>query len=188
MTLIRAAPGQHTERGDFHYLDWWQQLVVMRLRMGHSWLNARKYRTIKLEPSPACHCSLEGQMAKHYILQRCPLLQTAGQNVWPTVVQLHTKLYRSKEELDVHPADWTLSVVVIRKRNYGAHHSELSCLNFSPHKYFRYYNYSYYMCTHTCTHTCTYTCIHSHTCTHTISSFNMDPRIHFLCQQNCFWG
>ena len=32
---------------------------------------------------------------------QCPLLQTARQNVWPTAVQLHTKLCGSKEELEV---------------------------------------------------------------------------------------
>ena len=31
---------------------------------------------------------------------RCPLLQTARTNVWPTAVQLHTKLYGSKGELE----------------------------------------------------------------------------------------
>ena len=31
---------------------------------------------------------------------QCPLLQTARQNVWPTAVQLHTKLCGSKEELE----------------------------------------------------------------------------------------
>ena len=35
-----------------------------------------------------------------HILQRCPLLRTARTNVWPTAVQLHTKLYGSKEELE----------------------------------------------------------------------------------------
>ena len=34
------------------------------------------------------------------ILQRCPHLQKARQNAWPTAVQLHTQLYGSKEELE----------------------------------------------------------------------------------------
>ena len=37
---------------------------------------------------------------QEHIQQRCPLLQTARTNVWPTAVQLHTKLYGSKEELE----------------------------------------------------------------------------------------
>ena len=57
------------------------------------------FKTMKLAPSPMCVCGLEDQMAEH-ILQRCPLLQTAKTNVWPTAVQLHTKLYGSKEKLE----------------------------------------------------------------------------------------
>ena len=53
----------------------------------------------KLAPSPFCNCSLEDQTAEH-ILQRCPLLQAARTSVWPTAVQLHTKPYGSKEELE----------------------------------------------------------------------------------------
>ena len=34
------------------------------------------------------------------MLQRCPLLQTARTNVWPTADQLRTKLYGSKEDLE----------------------------------------------------------------------------------------
>ena len=43
---------------------------------------------------------LEDQTDK-YILQRCPLLQTARTNVWPTTGQLHTELYSSREELAI---------------------------------------------------------------------------------------
>ena len=71
----------------------------MRLRPGHNRLNAHMFRKMKLAPSPTCNCGLEDQTAEH-TLQRCPLLQTARQNVQPTAVQLHTKLYGSKEELE----------------------------------------------------------------------------------------
>ena len=57
------------------------------------------FKRLKLAPSPICNCGLEDQTAEH-ILQRCPLLQTTRTNVWPTAVQLHTKLYGSKEELE----------------------------------------------------------------------------------------
>ena len=30
-TLMRSDLGQRTEREDFHFLDWWQHVVVMRL-------------------------------------------------------------------------------------------------------------------------------------------------------------
>ena len=48
-TLIRSADlEQRTERENFRFLDRWQQVVVMRLRMGHNRLNAH----MKLAPSP----------------------------------------------------------------------------------------------------------------------------------------
>ena len=56
-------------------------------------------KNMKLAPSPICNCGPEDQTAEH-IPQRCPLLQTARTNVWPTAVQLHTKLYGSKEEVE----------------------------------------------------------------------------------------
>ena len=43
-TLIRAALGQCSERDDFHFLDRWQQVVVMKLRTGHNRLNAHMFK------------------------------------------------------------------------------------------------------------------------------------------------
>ena len=71
----------------------------MRLRMGHNRLNAHMFKKMKLAPSPIRNGGLEDETAEH-ILQKCPLLQTARTNVWPTAVQLHTKLYGSKEGLE----------------------------------------------------------------------------------------
>ena len=72
----------------------------------------------KLAPSPICNCGLEDQTTEH-ILQRCPLLQTARTNVWPTAVQLHTKLWQqggTGEDSFIHLAHWTLSVAVMEKK------------------------------------------------------------------------
>ena len=71
----------------------------MRLFTRHNRLNASMFKKMKLVPSLICNCGLQDQTAEH-ILQRCPLLRTAGTNVWPTAVQLHTKLYGSKKELE----------------------------------------------------------------------------------------
>lgn len=57
------------------------------------------YRKVRLAPSPLSNCGLEDQRAEH-VLQRRPLLQTVRQTVWLTAVQLHTKLYSSKTELE----------------------------------------------------------------------------------------
>ena len=73
--------------------------MVMKLHTGHNGLNAHLYRNMKLASSSTCNCGLEDQTPEHALL-RCPLLQTARTNVWPTAVQLHTKHYGSKEELE----------------------------------------------------------------------------------------
>ena len=73
--------------------------MVKILRTGHSRLNAHMFKKTKLAPSPTCNCGPEDQTAEH-ILQRCPLLQTIRTKVWPTAVQLHTKLYGRKVELE----------------------------------------------------------------------------------------
>ena len=74
----------------------------MRLRKGHDRFNAHMYRKIKLARSPTCNITavLKTRRPNIIMLQRCPPLQTARQSVRPTGVQLHTKLYGSKEELE----------------------------------------------------------------------------------------
>ena len=54
--------------------------------------NAHMFRKMKLAPSPTCTCGLDGQIYTAEMPVR--------QNVWPMAVQLHTKLYGSKEELE----------------------------------------------------------------------------------------
>ena len=92
----------------------------MRLHTGHNRPNAHMFREMKLAPSPTCNCL--GNQTAEKILQRCPVLQTARTSVWPTAVQLHTKLYGIREELEktlsyIQLADWTLSVAAIEKKN-----------------------------------------------------------------------
>ena len=70
--------------------------------------------------SPTCNCGLEDQTAEHILQSRYPFLQTARTNLWPTAVQLRTKFYGSKEELEktatvIFSTDWTLSVAAIEK-------------------------------------------------------------------------
>ena len=119
-TLIRAALGQRTERDDFHFLDRWQQVVVKKLRTGHNRLNALMFKKMKPAPLPTSNMQLEDQTAEH-ILQRCPLLQTTRQTVWPTAVQLHThqtlqQQGETGEDGHIHLADWTFSVAAMETK------------------------------------------------------------------------
>ena len=70
-------------------------VTIVRIKQTDSIYEAQE----KLAPSQTCSCGLEDETAEQ-ILQRCPLRQTARTNVWPTAVQLHAKLYSSREELE----------------------------------------------------------------------------------------
>ena len=101
-----------------HFLDRWQQVVVMRLSTGHSRLNAHMFREMKLAPSPIRNCGLEDQTAE-LILQRVPLLETARTNVCTTAVctATHQTLWQQGghgEDGHIYLADWTLSVAAIQ--------------------------------------------------------------------------
>ena len=68
----------------------WQQVVVVRLRTCHNRLLAHisvqenEAGTIAMQPA-----TLETRQLGECALQRCPPLQTARHNVWPTATQLH---------------------------------------------------------------------------------------------------
>ena len=120
-TLTRAALRQHTGMDDFHFLDRWQQVVVMRLRTGYNRLNAHMFRKMKLAPPPTCNCSLGDQTVGHNILQRCPLLQTARPknyvaNSSPATHQTLRQQGGTGEDGHIHLEDWTFSVAVTEKK------------------------------------------------------------------------
>ena len=118
-TLIRAALGQRTGRGEFHFLDRWQQAAVITLRLGHNRRNAHIFRKMKLAPLPACNFGLEDQTAEH-ILQRCPLLQTARKkcmaNSSPATHQTLQHQGGTQEEGHIHLIDRTLSAAAVKKK------------------------------------------------------------------------
>ena len=74
------------------------QLVMSSIQTSLRSYKLKILSVLKMVSCQSVMSGLENQMAEQ-ILQRCPLLQTARTNVWPTAVQLHTKLQGSKEEL-----------------------------------------------------------------------------------------
>ena len=76
----------------------WPSIKVRSWRPDGQIYAAKMPTSAVKQPSLALRYGLEDQTAEHK-LQRCPLLQTARTNVWPTAVHLHTKLYGSWEEL-----------------------------------------------------------------------------------------
>ena len=57
---------------------------------------------------------------------------SVGQTVWPTAVQLHTKLRRyggTGEDGDIHLEDWTFSVAALEKRDEEKTINSWSCFS-----------------------------------------------------------
>ena len=117
-TLIRAALWQRTERDDFHFLNWWQQVVVMRLHTGHNLLNAHMFRKMKLAPSPAAvlkttqpnmYCS-----NAHFCKQQDKMCGQQQYSYTPTH-QLLRQQWGTGEDGHIQLAGWTLSVVAVDK-------------------------------------------------------------------------
>ena len=130
--------GQRIENDDFHFLDRWQHVVVMRLRTGHDrFKNAHMYRKMKLAQPPTCNITavLKTRQPNIITLQRCPLLQTARQSVSvanssPVTHQTLRQQGGTGEDSHIHLADWTLSVAAIDKKEEEEDHcigGALSC-------------------------------------------------------------
>ena len=115
-TLIREALGQGIE---FHFLHWWQPVVVMRLRTGHNRLNAHMFSKKKPAPSPTCNCGLEDQTAEH-VLQRCPASADSKDkcvaNGSPDTHQTQRQQGGIGEESHIYLADRTPSVEATERK------------------------------------------------------------------------
>ncbi|KAK7093691.1 hypothetical protein V1264_007392 [Littorina saxatilis] len=75
-----------------------QQVVLLRLRIGHNRLNHHMATKLKLVPSPLCSCG-KNQTAEH-ILQACPYHNALRDTTWPEETALQKKLYGPKEDLE----------------------------------------------------------------------------------------
>ena len=98
-TLIRALTMPRSQRDDYHLLSGKQQVVLVRLRTGHTRLNSQKHGKLNLAPSSTRPCCQEDQTTEH-ALQRCPLHKATREDVWPVSTPLTTKLYGCKQELE----------------------------------------------------------------------------------------
>ncbi|XP_053402585.1 uncharacterized protein LOC128557936 [Mercenaria mercenaria] len=98
VTMIKALTKPRPTKDDYHLLERWEQVIILRLRTGHNRLNAHMCTKLKLSPSPMCHCGLEQKTAEH-ILQRCPCLENQRKSVWPNSTLIKTKVHGKKEDL-----------------------------------------------------------------------------------------
>ena len=96
-TLIKAIRKIDQPKDNYHYLDRAKQVILFRARTGHNRLNSHLHR-LRLVPSPLCPCGQAAQTAEH-ILQNCNILNQLRTEHWPTVMNIHQKLYGSLDEL-----------------------------------------------------------------------------------------
>jgi ribonuclease HI len=81
-------------RGDpddaYHQLSRDAQVIIFRLRTGHSRLKGHMHR-MKLSASPLCHCGQETETVEH-VLQSCPLYHPSRIKFWPDPTPLKDKI------------------------------------------------------------------------------------------------
>ena len=75
-----------------------EQVILFRLRTGHSRLNAHMYSKFKVGESEMCPCNADIVTAEH-LLQYCPLHDALRRDMWPEPIPLRDKLYDNLEEL-----------------------------------------------------------------------------------------
>ena len=92
-TIIKnvCSQGRNTKSDPYHQLDRWEQVLILRLRTGHSKLKGHLHSKLKVVTSPNCACGREETPS--HILQTCPLYNQARTSVWPTPVDMKQKLY-----------------------------------------------------------------------------------------------
>ena len=99
-TILKAAlrTTQNVNTGDaYHQLERWEQVVILRLRTGHSKLKGHLYKKFKVGESPNCTCGREENPT--HVLQACPLYVQAREDTWPTPTQLERKLHGCLQDL-----------------------------------------------------------------------------------------
>ena len=116
-TVIRAALEQRTERDEFHFFHRWQQVVVMRLSIGHKRLNTHMYSKIKLGSVTTSNCGLD-QTAEHSaVMPTCADGTTkCVANSSPSAHQPLRQQRGTGEDGHVHFAHWTLTAAAIEQK------------------------------------------------------------------------
>ena len=86
-----------SETDAIHQLQRDEQVIIFRLRTGHSRLLSHLYR-IGVSHTDECHCKTGLQDTEH-ILQVCPSLGALRNSTWPESAELEKKLWGSKVDL-----------------------------------------------------------------------------------------
>ena len=66
----------------YHYLGKADQVILIRLRTGHSRMNAYMYSKLKIGQTDRCWCDT-APMTSHHLLQGCSLQDVVRRETWP---------------------------------------------------------------------------------------------------------
>ena len=75
-----------------------EQVILFRLRTGHSRFNAHMYSKFTVGESEMCPCNTYIISAEH-LLQHCQLHEALNWDMWPELAPLRDKLYGNLEEM-----------------------------------------------------------------------------------------
>ena len=73
-----------------------EQVILFRLRTGHSRLTAHMYSKFKVDEFEMCPCKADILTAKH-VLQHCQLHDALRRDMWSEPMPLRDKLYCNRE-------------------------------------------------------------------------------------------
>ena len=88
----------HNTKDPYYQLTRREQVTIFRLRTGHNRLKRHLHHKFRIGETDQCPCETDVQDTNH-VLQTCPLLADKRLKVWPTPVDINTKLYGSLTDL-----------------------------------------------------------------------------------------
>ena len=88
----------HNTKDPYYQLTRREQVTIFRLRTGHNRLKRHLHHKFRIGETDQCPCGTDVQDTNH-VLQMCPLLAEKRSKLWPTPVDINTKLYGSLTDL-----------------------------------------------------------------------------------------
>ena len=97
-TITKAIMMPSQEKDAYQLFSMSEQVIMIRLRTGHSRLNAHMHNKLNMVLWAACTCGEEDQ-TNEQILQNCERHDQKRYAAWPTEKTLNQKLYGDEENI-----------------------------------------------------------------------------------------
>ena len=83
---------EHNSHDPYYQLSREDQVIIFRLRTGHSRLNHHMFTKFHIGESAACPCGAAAMTTEHF-LQDCPTLQNLRAETWPAETPMKEKIF-----------------------------------------------------------------------------------------------